>query len=140
MLSKLGATPADEAKVNHAPSGAGADDIRIAPVLVVSKCGGVLQTIVGVALIVVEGIAGGPGAAAGVAEFWGAVGAAGWSLAIGGVAQMLSGRPHNLGTKESPENTPSYSMNGPVNGRPRANPCPSPTAVTTRRAWLSDPW
>ncbi|WP_368865356.1 hypothetical protein [Stenotrophomonas maltophilia] len=140
MLSKLGATPADEAKVNHDPSGAGADDIRIAPVLVGSKCGGVLQTIVGVALIVVVGIPGGPGAAAGIASLWGAVGAAGWSLAIGGVAQMLSVQPRGLRTKESSENTPSYSMNGPVNGRPRATPCLSPTAATTRRARLPDPW
>ena len=67
----------------------GADDIRIAPVMVGSKRGGVLQTIVGVVLIVVATIYGGPGAGAGVAKFWGAVGAAGWSLAIGGVVQMF---------------------------------------------------
>ncbi|MCM2521363.1 hypothetical protein [Stenotrophomonas maltophilia] len=38
----------------------GADDIRIAPVLVGSKRGGVLQTIIDVVLIVVAGIAGNP--------------------------------------------------------------------------------
>ncbi len=113
----------------------GADDIRIAPVLAGSKRGGVLQTIVGVALIVVAGIAAGPGAAAGVAEFWGAVGAAGWSLAIGGVAQMLSPQPRGLRAKESAENAPNYSMNGPVNVQARATPCPSPTVATTRRGW-----
>ena len=104
--------------------------------LVDSKCGGVLQTIVGVALIVVAGIPGGPRAAASVAKFWGAVGAAGWSLAIGGVAQMLSAQPRGLGTKGSPENTPSYSMNGPVYGRPWATPCTSPTVATTRRGMV----
>ncbi|MBN7837442.1 tail assembly protein [Stenotrophomonas maltophilia] len=102
----------------------GADDIRIAPVLVGSKRGGVLQTVVGVVLIVVAGIAGGPGAAAGAAKFWGAVGAAGWSLAIGGVVQMLSPQPRGLGTKESAENTPNYSMNGPVNVQAQGNPVP----------------
>jgi len=89
-----------------------------------SKRGGVLQTIVGVALVVVAGIAGGPGAAAGVDKFWGAVGAAGWSVAIGGVAQLLSPQPRGLGTKESAENTPNYSMNGHVNVQAQGNPVP----------------
>ncbi|HDS1566358.1 tail assembly protein [Stenotrophomonas maltophilia] len=102
----------------------GADDIRIAPVLVGSKRGGALQTIVGVALIVVAYIYGGPGAGAAATKFWGAVGAAGWSLAIGGVVQMLSPQPRGLGAKESAENAPNYSMNGPVNVQAQSNPVP----------------
>ncbi|MEL6098134.1 tail assembly protein, partial [Stenotrophomonas maltophilia] len=53
-----------------------------------------------------------------------AVGAAGWSLAIGGVVQMLSPQPRGLGAKESAENAPNYSMNGPVNVQAQGNPVP----------------
>ncbi len=102
----------------------GRDDIRIAPVLLGSKRQGALQTIIGAALVVVATVYGGPGAGAGVAKFWGAVGAAGWSMAIGGVVQMLSPQSRGLGAKDSPENTPSYSMNGTVNTQAQGNPVP----------------
>lgn len=102
----------------------GADDIRIAPVLIGSKRGGVLQTIVGVALIVVAGIAGGPEGSRRCRKVLGRRGRSWLEPAIGGVAQMLSTPSRGLGTKESAENTPSYSMNGPVTVQAQSNPVP----------------
>lgn len=102
----------------------GQDDIRIAPVMVGSKRGGVLQTVIGVVLIVVASIYGGPGAGTAVAKFWGAVGTVGWSMALGGVAQMLTPQPKGIGAKDSPENMPSHSMNGTVNTQAQGNPVP----------------
>ncbi|PZP79064.1 MAG: hypothetical protein DI592_14430, partial [Stenotrophomonas maltophilia] len=76
----------------------GGDDIRIAPVLMGAKRAGALQTIVGAVLIVV--------------------------MAAGGIVQMLSPQPTGLGAKDSPENTPNYSMNGAVNTQAQGNPVP----------------
>lgn len=98
----------------------GQDDIRIAPVMVGSKRGGVLQTIAGVVLIVVGAIASAYG--------YGAIGEPmikmGVSMVIGGVTQMLSPQPKGLAAKDSPDNTPSYSMNGTVNTQAQGNPVP----------------
>lgn len=91
----------------------GGDVIRIAPVLVGAKRGGILQTIVGIVLIVVGAYTG----------FQPAI-QAGVSLVIGGVVQMLSPQPKGLGAKDSPENAPSYSMNGTVNTQAQGNPAP----------------
>lgn len=91
----------------------GSDDIRIAPVLLGSKRGGVLNVILGVVLIVV-----------GVwtqnynLVYSGAV------MAIGGVVQMLGPQPKGLGAQDSVENRPSYSMNGTVNTQAQGNPVP----------------
>lgn len=97
----------------------GTDDIRIAPVLVGSKRGGVLQTIVGVILIVVGTYtsifsAGGTSPLVGI----------GWSMVVGGVMQMLSPQLRGLGSQDSVENRPSYSMNGTVNTQAQGNPVP----------------
>ncbi|MBH1856131.1 tail assembly protein [Stenotrophomonas maltophilia] len=98
----------------------GQDDIRIAPVLVGSKRGGVLQTIVGVVFIVVGAVASAWG--------YGAIGQPmmklGVSMVIGGITQMLSPQPKGLGAKDTPENAPSYSMNGTVNTQAQGNPVP----------------
>lgn len=91
----------------------GEDIIRIAPVLVGAKRGGVLQTIIGAVLIVV-GV---------YFQFQPAINL-GVSMVIGGVVQMLSPQPKGLGAKDSPENTPSYSMNGTVNTQAQGNPVP----------------
>lgn len=97
----------------------GGDVIRIAPVLVGAKRGGVLQTIVGVVLIVVgvvlnlyTGVSGTPFINLGV------------SMVVGGVVQMLSPQPKGLGAKDSADNAPSYSMNGTVNTQAQGNPAP----------------
>ena len=95
----------------------GQDDIRIAPVLVGSKRGGILQTIMGVVLIVVGvymNIAAG-GSGTGFIQM-------GVGMVVGGVAQMLS-QPKGWVPK-TPENAPSYSMNGTVNTQAQGNPVP----------------
>jgi len=95
---------------------AGRDVIRIVPVIAGSKRAGLLQTIVGVALI--------------VASFFVAPGsqpalfAAGFGMAAGGVIQMLSPQAKGLGTQDSPNNRASYSFNGPVNTSVQGNPVP----------------
>lgn len=91
----------------------GAEDIRIAPVLVGSKRGGVLQTILGIVLIVV-----GVWTQNYQLVFQGGV------MVLGGVAQMLAPQPKGLGAKDSAENTPNYSMNGAVNTQAQGNPVP----------------
>ncbi|MDZ7510407.1 MULTISPECIES: tail assembly protein [Stenotrophomonas] len=95
----------------------GDDDIRIAPVMVGAKRAGALQTIVGAVLIVVGAIL-----------YYTPVGVPliklGVAMAAGGIVQMLSPQPTGLGAKDSPENTPSYSMNGAVNTQAQGNPVP----------------
>lgn len=97
----------------------GRDDIRIAPVLVGSKRGGILQTIIGAVLIVV-----GTYTSIFSAGATSSLVALGWSMVIGGVVQMLTPQPKGLGAKDSPENAPSYSMNGTVNTQAQGNPAP----------------
>ena len=95
----------------------GDDDIRIAPVMVGAKRAGALQTIVGAVLIVVGAIL-----------YYTPVGVPliklGVAMAAGGIVQMISPQPTGLGAKDSPENTPSYSMNGAVNTQAQGNPVP----------------
>lgn len=102
----------------------GAREIRIIPVICGSKRAGSLQTIIGVALILVATIATGGigGFAAGGA--WGAVGAAGASMAIGGVIQMLSPQQGGLRQSGAPENTPSYAFGSARNTTASGNPVP----------------
>jgi predicted phage tail protein len=89
-----------------------------------SKRAGSLQTIIGVALILVATIATGGvgGFAAGGA--WGLVGATGASMAIGGVIQMLSPQQGGLRQSSSPENEPSYAFGSAKNTTASGNPVP----------------
>jgi len=97
----------------------GRDDIRIAPVLQGSKRGGVLQTILGAALIAVGAVISVYGGGAGMPLMqMGAV------MAFGGVVQMLSPQPNGISAKDSPENGASYNFNGPVNTSAQGNPVP----------------
>ncbi len=97
----------------------GNDEIRIAPIIEGSKRGGVFQTILGVVLIAVGAVMNfyAPGSGATVMGL-------GVSMALGGVVQMLSPQPKGIGSKDSPENQPSYSMNGAVNTQAQGNPVP----------------
>lgn len=49
---------------------------------------------------------------------------AGVGLMIGGITQMLAPQPKGLGSQDSVENRPSYSMNGTVNNQAQGNPVP----------------
>ncbi|WP_093533275.1 tail assembly protein [Stenotrophomonas rhizophila] len=95
----------------------GNDAIRIAPVLVGAKRGGVLQTIVGIVLIVA-------GTYLSATPFGAPMVNLGWGMVVGGVVQMLSPQPKGLGAQDSVENRASYSMNGTVNTQAQGNPVP----------------
>lgn len=109
--------------------------MRITPVVEGSKNSGGLQTIVGIALVVAAsyftgGLAAGAagsgtlfGTAAGTAA-WGVAGAIGVSLALGGVAQIMTGTQKGLSSSESADNTPSYNFSGIKNTTTQGNPVP----------------
>lgn len=104
----------------------GVRELRIVPVVGGSKRGGLLQTVVGIALIAAATFAtGGLGAAfASGAGGWGVAAAVGASMAIGGVIQMLSPQPKGLSMSASPENRPSYAFGSANNTTASGNPVP----------------
>ncbi|MDP9528487.1 tail assembly protein [Pseudomonas protegens] len=94
--------------------------IRIIPVIQGAKRAGLLQTVIGVAIIALAWW--NPlGWSAAAVSFGYATGA---SMAIGGVVQMLSPQPKGLSTQDGPNNRPSYSFNGAVNTSVQGNPVP----------------
>lgn len=93
----------------------GKSDIRIAPIIKGAKRGGLFQTIIGVAMIVVGNYAFG-----GLPWLINA----GIAVTLGGVAQLLSPTQQGLSTKDGPENGASYNFNGPVNVTAQGNPVP----------------
>lgn len=95
----------------------GDNDIRIAPVLIGSKSGGLFNVILGAALAVV----GFTGIAGPISPF---LANAGLAMIAGGVAQMLSPQPKGLHSKDSGANQASYAFNGPVNTEAQGNPVP----------------
>lgn len=99
----------------------GADDIRIAPVLLgAGGDGGVFNVILGAALVVL-------GTMSVVVDYSGtlatALVGAGVSMMVGGVMQMLAPSPKGT-PQDRPENLPSYSFAGPVNTQAQGNPVP----------------
>lgn len=93
--------------------------IRIAPVLTGSKRNGVLQTILGVVLIVV-------GVIGNIYGGWGTPFIqAGIGMVVGGVAQMLAPSPKGQNGREDPGNQPSYAFSGPVNTQAQGHPVPA---------------
>ncbi|SET27677.1 tail assembly protein [Thorsellia anophelis] len=105
----------------------GQNEIRIVPVVIGNKSGGLFQTILGVALLGVAAImtggtvlgAAGMFAAGTTAGTFGLMGAA---MLLGGIVQMLSPQPKGLGISESPENKPNYAFGGSVNTTAQGNP------------------
>lgn len=91
----------------------GADDIRIAPVMAGAKAGGILQFIAGAILVVAGYFTANP-----------MLMNLGISMALGGVVQMLSPQQAGTSAADTPENTPSYVFNGPVNTTAQGNPVP----------------
>lgn len=111
--------------------GAGDEEIRIAPILMGSKSGGIFQTIlgavmvaVGVVMTVVSG-----GVASPLAT---QLMLAGGAMMIGGVVQMLSPQTTGLSSREDPDNKPSYAFGGPVNTTAIGNPVPLPYGLRER--------
>lgn len=90
----------------------GTQEVRIVPVVHGSKRGGILQTVIGIALMV-SAIWLGPSA------FY-----AGLSMTLGGVVQMLSPQAQGLSQSGSPENLPSYAFGSAKNTTASGNPVP----------------
>lgn len=101
----------------------GEGDIIIAPVIEGSKRAGVLQTIIGVALIVVGAVL--TYASGGTATpITSAMMTMGAGMAIGGVIQLLSPAAKGLKTSAAPENTPGYAFGSAKNTTASGNPVP----------------
>ncbi|MHC8288737.1 tail assembly protein [Pseudomonas sp. XS1P51] len=97
----------------------GTTEIRIVPVIAGSKNGGLFQTVLGVALIVV-------GAFLSATPFGPPLIGMGISLALGGVMQMLSPVPKSPSQQDQAgtENKPSYLFNGAFNSTQQGLPVP----------------
>lgn len=96
----------------HNPNGG--EDIRIAPVIMGAKRGGIFQIILG-AILIVAGVflAGTP--------FGAPLIKLGIGLVIGGIVQLLTPVPKGKNGRERPENQPSYSFSGAVNTQAQGN-------------------
>ncbi|WP_060512999.1 tail assembly protein [Pseudomonas sp. NBRC 111124] len=94
----------------------GARELWFVPVIQGSKRAGVLQTIIGVALIVASFFVA-PGSQP-------AVLAAGIGSTAGGVIQMLSPQAGGLSQSGAPENLPSYAFGSAKNTTASGNPVP----------------
>ncbi|AUY35048.1 tail assembly protein [Pseudomonas sp. PONIH3] len=90
----------------------GVNEVRIVPVIEGSKRAGLLQTIIGVALVIAAPFTGGSTMAAGIA------------IAAGGVLQMLSPQARGLSQSAAPENRPSYAFGSASNTTASGNPVP----------------
>ncbi|WP_447908133.1 tail assembly protein [Serratia fonticola] len=93
----------------------GDGDIRIIPVIIGSKRGGIFQTVLGAALIAASFIP----FLAPISPYLRMAGA---SMMFGGVVQMLSPQPGGLSVGQNAENKPSYAFGGPVNSTTQGNP------------------
>ncbi|AKL11407.1 TPA: tail assembly protein [Kluyvera intermedia] len=103
--------------------------IRVVPVVMGSKRGGLLQTILGVALVTVAAIATsgaalGFGGGTAFAGGWGALAGVGVSMSIGGVIQMLSPQPTGLASAQDSDNRASYAFGGVTNTASQGYPVP----------------
>lgn len=87
--------------------------IRIVPVIIGSKKAGLLQTILGAALVVV-----------GVVTQQYYLAATGISLSVGGIVQMLSPQTTGLASKQSADNQASYAFGGVTNTAAQGYPVP----------------
>lgn len=107
-------------KVDQLHDPVGGRDIRIAPMIIGAKNGGIFSIILGAVLVVV-------GFALVATGIGGPLGAAlinmGLALALGGIVQLLTPVPKGS-AKDRPENTASDVFNGPINTQAQGNPVP----------------
>lgn len=94
----------------------GARELWFVPVVAGSKRAGLLQTVLGAALIIASSFASG-GLAAGLMG-------AGVANVAGGVIQMLSPQAKGLSQSAAPENLPSYAFGSAKNTTASGNPVP----------------
>lgn len=105
------------------------NDIRIAPITLGSKRGGLFSIILGAALFFAAPYVApalfGAGVSGGTALALGAATASlGKLLMLSGVVQLLSPQQKQLSTKDGPDNGASYNFNGPVNTTAQGAPKP----------------
>lgn len=98
-------------------SRAGTQEVRIVPVVGGSKRGGILQTIIGITLIVA-------GVFLAATPFGVPLISAGIAMTAGGVIQMLSPQAKGLSQSGAPENLPSYAFGSAKNTTASGNPVP----------------
>jgi predicted phage tail protein len=94
--------------------------IRIMPLIIGSKKAGILQTIIGVALVVVGAVAtyfGGGSVGIPLMQMGGA-------MILGGVIQMLSPQAGGLASKQDADNQASYAFGGVTNTASQGYPVP----------------
>lgn len=100
----------------------GTEGIRIAPMPTGAKRGGLMQVVVGVAMIVASFIP-----VVNVA-LWASASTSlltmGMAMTLGGVVQLLTPQQRALSVKDGPNNGASYNFNGPVNTTAQGNPVP----------------
>jgi predicted phage tail protein len=99
----------------------GCREIKIVPVICGSKRAGVLQTVVGAALIVAGAFLKQP-----------TLMQLGAATMVGGVIQMISPQAQGLKTSAAPENTPGYAFGSAKNTTASGNPVP---LCIGRRRW-----
>ena len=95
------------------------DVIRIVPVIIGSKKAGLIQTILGAVLVIASIWMPGLSIAASNMMF-----AAGASMTLGGVVQMLSPQATGLASKQSSDNRASYAFGGVTNTAAQGYPVP----------------
>ncbi|HHK9888572.1 TPA: tail assembly protein [Escherichia coli] len=95
------------------------DVIRIVPVIIGSKKAGLIQTILGAVLVVASIWMPGLSIAASNMMF-----AAGASITLGGVVQMISPQATGLASKQSSDNRASYAFGGVTNTAAQGYPVP----------------
>ncbi|ENL7643658.1 tail assembly protein [Enterobacter hormaechei] len=95
------------------------DVIRIVPVIIGSKKAGLIQTILGAVLVIASIWMPGLSIAASNMMF-----AAGASMTLGGVVQMLSPQATGLASKQSSDNRASYAFGGVTNTSAQGYPVP----------------
>lgn len=112
--------------INEMRNPTGQSTIKISPRLLGAKDQGLTQILIGVALVAIAIFQPEFLPAFSATGLWsaGTIGALGFSLALGGVAQMLAPQPKGIDTKEAPGNNPSYLFNGPVNTSAQGHPVP----------------
>lgn len=98
----------------------GDEDIRIAPVTIGSKKGGLVETIIGIVLVIVGEVL----TAYGYGVIGQPIAKIGISMIIGGVVQMLSPHPKGISSKDNAGSTPNYNFNGPLNTEAQGHPAP----------------
>ena len=110
----------------------GNNDIRIAPILMGAKRGGLMQIFIGIVIVVAAVWTGGAaaGAGAGAGSFLGVTGGyavaaqMGAALALGGLVQFLSPVSSVSGSGSSSDNGSSYNFSGAVNTQAQGGPVP----------------